>query len=129
MTLLLDSHILLAVQTQGSVEHTIEMKNAISASLPLVFVSTASLWEIAIKYRSGRLELDAALEDLPDTCRELELKILPIEPRHVLAKLNVEPSTKDPFDRLLLAQAQVENMRLMTVDRALVSHPLAWTAP
>ena len=80
MTLLLDSHIVLAVQAQGSVELTTEMRNAISASMPNVYVSTASHWEIARKYRSGRFELDAALEDLADTCQELDLKMLSIEP-------------------------------------------------
>ena len=126
MTLLLDTHIFLAVQDQDSVKLTAEMRAAISAALPNVFVSTASLWEIAIKFEKGKLKLFTALENLPATCAQLGLAILLIESKHVLCKLFSEPSTKDPFDRLLLAQAQVEDMQLMTIDLALKTHPLAW---
>ena len=128
MRLLLDSHIFLAVQAEGSVELDGNMRVAISKALPNVFVSTASLWEIAIKYRSRRLKLQQRLEELPTICDTLSLQILAIEWRHVLCELDSVPTTKDPFDRLLLAQAQVEDMRLMTIDRALNDHPLAWRA-
>jgi PIN domain nuclease of toxin-antitoxin system len=56
------------------------------------------------------------------------LVMLVINPEHVLATVEPEPATRDPFDRLLLGQCQVENMRLVTLDRALSSHPLAWRA-
>ena len=55
----------------------------------------------------------------------LGLAILAIELNHVIASADPEPETRDPFDRLLLAQCQVENLRLVTVDRALVNHRLA----
>ena len=44
----------------------------------------------------------------------------------LLADAEPEPQTRDPFDRLLLGQCQVENLRLVTLDRALAAHPLAW---
>ena len=54
------------------------------------------------------------------------LTMLPIAIEHVLTVAQPEPPTRDPFDRLLLAQAQVENLQLVTIDRALVDHPLAF---
>ncbi len=90
------------------------------------FVSVASLWEIAIKYRLGKLALDMQLEDLPLYCESLLYGILPVVTAHAIEDLRDQPSTRDPFDRLLLAQCQVEGLRLVTTDRALVVHPLAW---
>lgn len=55
----------------------------------------------------------------------LGLAILPIETSHGIAAPDAEPDTRDPFDRLLLAQCQIEGLRLVTSDRALLSHPLA----
>jgi PIN domain nuclease of toxin-antitoxin system len=54
------------------------------------------------------------------------MTILNIAAPHVLALVTPEPRPRDPFDRLLLAQCAVENLRLVTVDRALVDHPLAF---
>lgn len=53
------------------------------------------------------------------------IAVLPIEARHATARLDSEPGTKDPFDRMLLARCQVEGLRLVTVHRALAGHPLA----
>jgi PIN domain nuclease of toxin-antitoxin system len=51
---------------------------------------------------------------------------LNVDHRHAVEALEELPPTRDPFDRLLLAQCQVEGMRLVTLDRALARHPLAW---
>jgi PIN domain nuclease of toxin-antitoxin system len=88
--------------------------------------SVASLWEIAIKVRLGKLPLRHPLKVLPELLDSLSMQTLTIETRHVLAELYPEPDTRDPFDRLLLAQCSVEKLLLVTQDRALVSHPLAW---
>ena len=54
------------------------------------------------------------------------LTILRIDVPHVTALVLPEPPTRDPFDRLLLAQCQTEGLQLVTIDRALVEHPLAF---
>jgi PIN domain nuclease of toxin-antitoxin system len=51
---------------------------------------------------------------------------LPLVPRHALAPLSPPATHKDPFDEMLLIQAQVEGLRLLTRDRALLDHPLAY---
>ncbi len=127
--LILDSHYFLAVLDEGAVRLPAPVRAAISQAIPEVYVSLATIWELSIKTRLGRLQLNRPISTLPRACSELSFKLLPIELPHVLAELAHEPATRDPFNRLLLAQTQVENMCLMTVDRDLVTHPLAWAAP
>jgi PIN domain nuclease of toxin-antitoxin system len=87
--------------------------------------AVASLWEIAIKHRLGKLVLSVGLDALPELIRALGIELLTVDEHHVMAFVRPEPMTRDPFDRLLLAQCLVEGLRLVTVDRALVSHGLA----
>jgi PIN domain nuclease of toxin-antitoxin system len=83
------------------------------------------LWEIAIKSRLGKLKLTPRLSSLPELLDGLGIRIVAINEHHALASIEPEPATRDPFDRMLLAQCQVEGLRLVTVDRALASHPMA----
>ena len=126
MRLLLDSHVLLAV-----VRHEVTAKLGSAIDLLLKspnekVVSAASLWEIAIKYRLSKLELVLPPNRLPGYFQSLGYRLLAVDPQHAVEDLLDQPGTKDPFDRLLLAQCQVEGMRLVTTDRALRHHSLAW---
>jgi PIN domain nuclease of toxin-antitoxin system len=58
----------------------------------------------------------------------LGINLVLIDARHVLASVLPEPATRDPFDRLLLAQCQVEGLRLVTIDRALITDRLSATS-
>jgi PIN domain nuclease of toxin-antitoxin system len=91
-----------------------------------LFVSVASLWEIAIKTRLGKLEAGTPLDRLPELIENMGLAVIAILAPHVLARVEPPTATRDPFDRLLLAQCALEGMRLVTVDRALVDHPAAY---
>jgi PIN domain nuclease of toxin-antitoxin system len=62
---------------------------------------------------------------LPELIRALGIDLVPINEHHALAAVEPEPATRDPFDRLLLSQCQVEGLRLVTIDRALIDHRLA----
>jgi PIN domain nuclease of toxin-antitoxin system len=88
------------------------------------YLSVASLWEIAIKWRLVLLELSGGFDVLPNMLTSAGLGLIPITEQHVLATVAPEPTTRDPFDRLLLAQCRVEEFRLVTVDRALISTPV-----
>ncbi len=72
-----------------------------------------------------KLSLLVELETLPETVAAMGADLIAITARHVLGQADSEPSTRDPFDRLLLSQCRLEGLRLMTIDRALVGHPLA----
>ena len=126
MRLLLDTNILIPYLEEESGTLRQPMRDALHAPQSVVYVSVASLWEVALKSRLGKLPLKKALEKLPETVEGFEMLLLPIDERHVLAELHENPPTRDPFDRLLPAQCQVENLRLVTIDRALADHRLAW---
>ena len=125
MRLLLDTHVLLAL-----IEHRMaSLPPSVEALLKDPnnehHLSAASLWEIAIKWRVGKLRLTPSLSSLPALLDGLGIQIVAINEHHALAAVEPEPMTRDPFDRMLLAQCQLEGLRLVTMDRALVSHPLA----
>lgn len=83
-----------------------------------IFLSAASVWEIAIKYASGKLQLPDAPEIfIPDRVRRSNFKRLEINYEHALAAAKLPPIHKDPFDRLLIAQANSENMTLLSSDK------------
>ena len=126
MRLLLDTHVLLALLGAGSVVLTPDLLELLRHDDTELTVSAASFWEIAIKVRAGKLGHGMPLATLPDACDAAAAAVLSIDPRHVLHDLQPRLATRDPFDRLLLAQAGVEGMRLVTLDRTLVGHPLAW---
>lgn len=124
--LLLDTHIVLALLRRSFDQQFPAISKRLGFGDVAGFVSVTTLWEIAIKSRLGKLETGIPLTDIPANLRSGGLEILGIEVAHVLHTLDPEPPTRDPFDRLLLAQCHVEGLRLVTIDRALVDHPLAF---
>jgi PIN domain nuclease of toxin-antitoxin system len=111
MKILLDTHIFIwymHADKQLSPENKALIENPVHEK----YLSVASIWEMAIKINLGKLRLSMSLEDFtPDN-----LPLLPILPKHIFAGLNLPLHHRDPFDRLLIAQARNENMKLMTDD-------------
>jgi PIN domain nuclease of toxin-antitoxin system len=82
-----------------------------------IILSAASAWEIAIKYALGKLPLPAAPTDyVPRMMRETRTVALAIETKHALRVADLPAHHRDPFDRLLIAQAQLEKLKLLTAD-------------
>jgi len=123
MRLLLDTHILLAIVEDRVDGSPPRIKALLADPGNKLDASVASLWEIAIKHRLGKLPITPPLDAPPALIARMEIDVLAITARHALATVDPEPPTRDPFDRLLLAQCKVEDMRLVTIDRALVAHP------
>jgi PIN domain nuclease of toxin-antitoxin system len=88
---------------------------AIEADDAEVSVSMASLWEIAIKVALGKLD---APENLPERVRELGFELLAIAPEHAWRVRSLPHLHGDPFDRMLVAQAQLERLPIVTADPA-----------
>lgn len=85
-----------------------------------VLLSAASSWEIAIKWALGKLELPEPPEDyVPDRIRSSGVTPLPIEHSHALGVARLEAHHRDPFDRLLVAQASAESLPILTADPVL----------
>ncbi len=87
-----------------------------------VFVSAASLWELAIKISMGRLETSRSLSDILAALQKQGFEILPIMPGHTLQVAALPFHHRDPFDRMLMAQALVERLSLITYDNAFRSY-------
>ena len=117
--LLLDTHFVLALLGPKTVQDE-------QWTVETIFVSVASLWEIAIKVRQRKLELLVHPAKLEERLGGFGCELLPITGAQAVAEVSPWPETQDPFDRLLLAVCQVEDLRLVTRDRKLVDHPLAW---
>ena len=124
MRLLLDTHVALALLRRTLAKLYPKIAQCLADPSTIAFASVASLWETAIKTRLGKLDPGMPLQDIAAYLEAVGLSILPIEASHVIAAADPEPETRDPFDRLLLAQCQIENLKLVTLDRALVKHPL-----
>ena len=113
MNLLLDTHVLLwALDDSASLSH--QARAAIADGGNAVFVSAATAWEISIKRALGKLHVpaDSYLEEL----RVHRFTALDISTEHALAVADLPPHHADPFDRMLVAQAQVEMLTLVTHD-------------
>jgi PIN domain nuclease of toxin-antitoxin system len=94
-----------------------------------LWLSTVSLWEIQIKLQLGKLNLRGSLaEVLHDQERVNGLRLLPLQPAHVLALSSLPLHRTDPFDRMLLAQAQHEGWTLVSKDSEFQAYavPLLW---
>lgn len=125
MRLLLDTHIILAIVDKVLPDRFPAIAKVIVARGVVNVVSVASIWEIAIKTRLGKLVPALPVAVIPGYLQSIGTIILPVGISHVTAAADPEPETRDPFDRLLLAQCQVEGLKLVTVDRALADHPAA----
>lgn len=94
-----------------------------------LFLSAASTWEIAIKYATGKLRLPQPPATLvAEWMAEDRIGALPILHAHALRAGELPPHHRDPFDRLLVAQAQIEFMTVLTADRQIAKYevPIHW---
>lgn len=86
--------------------------------------STASLWEIAIKIGRGKLDSDFTIPELDQFCRQIGMTRLRIEPEHLETLKTLPDIHRDPFDRLLIAQAQAERLIIVTCDSLIPKYPV-----
>ena len=83
-----------------------------------VVVSIVNLWEIAIKLSIQKLELDFAFAELPDCLTQLEISILPLTFADLEHYITLPLHHRDPFDRLLIAQAMTKSLEIVSADTA-----------
>ena len=97
-----------------------------------VYISAASAWEIAIKSGSGKLRLpEPPATYVPRRTAEQGIRPLAVTHQHALAVSGLPPHHRDPFDRLLVAQSNLENMVLIASDRMFARYPVdvLWAGP
>lgn len=112
MRLLLDTHILLWWLSDDPLLPVVALEAIASPDIE-VLVSAATAWEIAIKKAAGRLE---APDDLLDVLDDNAFETMPISAAHALMAGGLPPHHSDPFDRVLIAQANAANLTLVSVD-------------
>ena len=122
MNLLLDTHVFLWLQTEP--ERLGEHLHLVEDRRNDLLVSAASSWEIAIKYQLGKLPLPEAPERyVPHRVRAIGAHAIAVEHSHALAVANLPALHRDPFDRLLVAQALLLDLTLVTADPAVADYP------
>ena len=122
MRLLLDTHVLLWWLSDDR-KLAKNARNIIANSSNDVLVSSASVWEVAIKAALGRIEIE--LDDLEDAIIRNGFRPLPIGFRHAVTAGRLPAVHRDPFDRMLVAQASVEELRLLSHDRVFERYGLS----
>lgn len=111
---LLDTHAL--IWALSSDEKLSENAREIVVGTREVYVSIVSLWEIAIKQSIGKLDFEKIPTEVEKGCERLKIKILPILPYHLESIGKLPDIHNDPFDRLIIAQAMVEGITIITKD-------------
>ena len=121
MRYLLDSHTLLwALDQEQELSET--ARQEIASPHNVVFVSIASLWELSLKETIGKLKLP---ERFYRRLVEGGYELLPIALSHIETSTRLPLHHRDPFDRMLVAQAQTEQLTLMTRDAALLQYEVS----
>src|ERR1700738_2717126 len=115
MRLLLDTHVLLWFLNDDA--QLTGRARSLMLSAEEIHVSSASIWEIAIKAKLGKLKADP--DEVLQAIEEHGILELPISNRHAIAGGTLPLHHRDPFDRLLIAQAMLEQMRFLTSDSGL----------
>jgi PIN domain nuclease of toxin-antitoxin system len=127
-SLLLDTHALLWWLVEPEKLSTLALA-AINDTAATIFVSAASGWELATKVRLGKLPgAEGLLQDLPSLLHQQGFQPLAVQLHHGVHAGSYRQAHRDPFDRLLAAQAELEGLQLVSLDPALATFPcrLLW---
>ena len=110
---------------EGSPELSVRSRTLISAGENKLYLSSVSVWEIVVKYGARRLQLKEPPELLVPKYRELHsIEPLPLDEESVLQLGHLPNRHRDPFDRMLICQAIVSAMAILTPDREISQYPV-----
>ena len=116
MQILLDTHIIIWL-VENPKQLSQKVLDILTDKKTKIYYSLASIWELAIKAGIGRIEIDLSI--LLDTLKQNDIKPLQILETHIIKVKDLPAVHKDPFDRILIAQAISENLQLFTRDTIL----------
>ena len=114
---LLDTHGLLWL-IQGDLQLSERARAVISNDANQLYFSVASIWEIAIKLNIGKLKIGHTIDDIYTLLAQLKIEILPIDQSDLIRYLTLPLHHRDPFDRVIIAQAIDRNLVLVSADRS-----------
>ena len=124
MALLLDTHAFLWFVSDDP-RLSVAAAGRIAEPATRVFTSVVSAWEIVIKVSTGKLTLDRPLEQFwPESLAANDFEVLDVKSEHVLALSSLPLHHRDPFDRLLIAQAIAEDLEIVSADATFDAYPV-----
>lgn len=125
---LIDTHVWLWIQSDPD-RLSDETRAIVQDVRNTILFSAASAWEIAIKYRLGKLPLpESPASYVPDRMRRSGTSLLPVDLAHTLKTADLPDHHRDPFDRVLIAQAQLLDLTIITADDQLAAYDVAVVA-
>jgi len=92
-----------------------------------IYISIATLWEMAVKINIGKLNLGVSLHEFSVFCLDNNIQILPIQVRYLTTYTQLPLLHKDPFDRLIIANAITDNMKIFTKDAQIQQYNVSTT--
>jgi PIN domain nuclease of toxin-antitoxin system len=115
MKILLDTHAFIWF-VEDSPQLAGNAKQIIEKTSNDIYLSIASIWEIAIKMQLKKLYIDKTIEEIIDLVIQNGFQLLPILPEHIIRLTTLEFHHRDPFDRIIIAQGLVENQEIVSGD-------------
>ena len=115
MNILLDTHVLWWL-LNGSDKIPTAVANKILSGQNTIFISVASVWEVAIKMSIGKLDFNGGIDGFINALEDENFTLLEISKEHIKTVASLPLIHRDPFDRMLIAQAMSENIPIMTTD-------------
>jgi len=115
MRILLDTHAFIWFAEDDDQLHS-NIKRAIEKSANDIFLSIASIWEMAIKIQLNKLKISKSIEEVIELATSNGFEILPILPEHIIKLTTLAFHHRDPFDRIIIAQGLDENFRIVSKD-------------
>ena len=125
---LLDTNVIIWTLSGATAMVSAKARRILAADSSLT-VSVVSTWEIVIKHHAGKIDLACSIDQvLNDILYNFQWTILPVKPEHMLPLLHLPMIHKDPFDRLLIAQARHEGLTIVTSDEQIGKYevPTLW---
>lgn len=124
MNLLLDTHTFIwASVTPEKLSDTV--RNLLQDNANTIILSLASIWEMQIKVQRGKLTINRPLPELIASQQQTNnLQLLPIEVPHIFALQNLPDYHRDPFDRIIISQAMVEGLPVLSKDATFDAYPI-----
>jgi PIN domain nuclease of toxin-antitoxin system len=103
----------------------LSMRERLGEAGHTIHLSVVSLWEIVLKFKLGKLRLPEPMDSfLMEQIERNRFELLPVEAAHVFETLKLPVHHRDPFDRLLIAQARAETLTLLSADAQLRAYPV-----
>ncbi|MFW5701145.1 MAG: type II toxin-antitoxin system VapC family toxin [Cyclobacteriaceae bacterium] len=121
MHLLLDTHAFIWFAEDDN-NLASNIKKEIEFPQNTIYLSIASIWEIAIKMQLNKVSMNRSIEEILELTAQSSIEIMPILPEHIIKLTKLDFHHRDPFDRIIIAQGLEENLKIVSKDSIFSSY-------